>query len=304
MSSSDANTAPTKPPFAVSAAIGSIAGATSKTATAPVERVRLLLQMSSSSTASSSSAGAAVLKQEGATGLWRGNGLAVARAMLQKGLLFATQDQLRVALGSDTAAGAVAGATAAGLTYPLDLLRTRLAGQVGRSSFSAVAQQALAISRQGGGILSLWGGASATLFGGVVFEGARFGVFGWLRRREAEEGLQRRNSGSGERNALWTMLLGPTALGTLASLTAGNFIYPNDTIRRRLQTLEGRGETYAEAAGHLLREGGVARLYRGIGLYNLKAAPSAAVQFFTYFELKRAYLHFSGADAKSGSRST
>ena len=85
MSSSDANTAPTKPPFAVSAAIGSIAGATSKTATAPVERVRLLLQMSSSSTASSSSAGAAVLKQEGATGLWRGNGLAVARAMLPLG---------------------------------------------------------------------------------------------------------------------------------------------------------------------------------------------------------------------------
>ena len=194
----------------------------------------------------------------------------------------------------------MAGATAAGVTYPLDLLRTRLAGQVGGHRFTAVAQQAVALARSGGP-LALWAGASATLFGGVVFEGARFGVFGWLRRREAEEGLQRRNSGSGERSALWTMLLGPTALGTLASLTAGNFIYPNDTIRRRLQTLEGRGETYAEAAGHLLREGGVARLYRGIGLYNLKAAPSAAVQFFTYFELKRAYLHFSGADAKSGS---
>ena len=296
------------PSYASAFGMGAVSGAAAKTATAPLERVRLVLQTSTQNNAAASSFARAnfveVLRAEGVLGLWRGNALGVARAVLTKGTLFATQDHLSAALGSDASAGALAGVCAHVPAYPLDLLRTRLAGQVGRSSFSAVAQQALAISRQGGGILSLWGGASATLFGGVVFEGARFGVFGWLRRREAEEGLQRRNSGSGERSALWTMLLGPTALGTLASLTAGNFIYPNDTIRRRLQTLEGRGETYAEAAGHLLREGGVARLYRGIGLYNLKAAPSAAVQFFTYFELKRAYLHFSGADAKSASRST
>ena len=84
--------------WSVSAGIGAIAGATSKTITAPVERVRLLLQMSSKETASSS-ATAAVLRHEGASGLWRGNGLAVARAMVQKGLLFATQDSLRGMLG-------------------------------------------------------------------------------------------------------------------------------------------------------------------------------------------------------------
>ena len=85
--------------WSVSAGIGAIAGATSKTVTAPVERVRLLLQMSSKATASSSATAGAVLRTEGASGLWRGNGLAVARAMVQKGLLFATQDSLRGMLG-------------------------------------------------------------------------------------------------------------------------------------------------------------------------------------------------------------
>ena len=301
MSSSDANTAPTKPPFAVSAAIGSIAGATSKTATAPVERVRLLLQMSSPSTASPPPAGAAVLKQEGATGLWRGNGLAVARAMLQKGLLFATQDQLRVALGSDTAAGAVAGATAAGLTYPLDLLRTRLAGQVGRSSFSAVAQQALAISRQGGGILSLWGGASATLFGGVVSRGRALRRL-WLaaaarggggpaaaeqRQRRAQRPVDHAARADGARHP--------------GEPHGGQFYLPQrhdtpaaaDARRARRDVCGGGGPPAARG-----RRGAPLPRHRAL---QLKAAPSAAVQFFTYFELKRAYLHFSGADAKSGS---
>ena len=169
--------------------------------------------------------------------------------------------------------------------------RTRLAGRVGSVPFSAVAQQALSLTH-GGGVLALWSGVSATLFGGVVFEGVRFGVFGWARdRRKAHVA-----AAGGEESVLMRMLLGPAMLGTFASLVAGNIIYPNDTVRRRLQTLEGRGETYAQATAHLMREGGLARLYRGIGLYNLKAAPSAAVQFFTYHELKRLVLAFQQRD--------
>ena len=187
---------------------------------------------------------------------------------------------------SDTLAGSVAGATAAGLTYPLDLLRTRLAGQVGGMNLAAVSQQAMALTRSGGGPLALWAGASATLFGGVVFEGVRFGLFGVLRtwRKDAAAAG---SSGGGSEGVLARIFLGPAGLGTFASLVAGNLIYPNDTVRRRLQLVEGRGESYFVAATHLVREGGISRLYRGIGLYNLKAAPSAAVQFFTYHELKR-----------------
>ena len=65
-------------------------------------------------------------------------------------------------------------------------------------------------------------------------------------------------------------MFGPAVGGMIASLIAGNVIYPNDTVRRRLQTVAGHSETYAQATRALLAEGGLPRLYRGIALYQLK----------------------------------
>ena len=102
---------------------GAIAGAASKTFVAPLERIRLLLQTANGG-GSASNGLRAVLTKEGAVGLWRGNGLAVARATLQKGTLFATQDTLHKVCGNHAVAGAAAGLMAGTLTYPLDLIRT------------------------------------------------------------------------------------------------------------------------------------------------------------------------------------
>ena len=102
-----------------------------------VEAARIKLRKSDISASSSFSA---VMRHEGAAGLWRGNGLAVMRAMMQNGCVFGTQDHLRIALGSDMFAGAIAGLTAGAFTYPLDLLRTRHAGQVGSGSLVEVAR--------------------------------------------------------------------------------------------------------------------------------------------------------------------
>lgn len=134
----------------------------------------------------------------------------------------------------------------------------------------------LAVARESigsnGGLLALWRGASATLAGGVLFEGMRFGAYNQLRQERNERGEAR---------------FGPATSGALASLAAGNIIYPNDTVRRRLQTVSAGGETYLQALTALYREGGLGRLYRGFLLYNLKAVPSAAVQFATYAHLKQ-----------------
>ena len=211
-----------------------------------------------------------ILRKEGALGLWRGNGLAVARATMQKGLLFATQDSLRTSCGSDAFAGGAAGLAAAGVTYPLDLLRTRLAGQVDAGSLVTLVRESVAAR----GPLALFAGASATMMGGVVFESIRFGTYGWLMRAAPQD----------ERG---TAVLGPAMNGVAASLLAGNIIYPNDTVRRRLQMIGGSRETYRQACESLYCEGGVRRLYKGFFLYNLKALPSAFVQFATFHQLKR-----------------
>ena len=45
-----------------------------------------------------------------------------------------------------------------------------------------------------------------------------------------------------------------------------------------------------QAMRGLYSDGGLQRLYRGLILYNIKALPSAAVQFYTYHQLKQLYL--------------
>ena len=277
-------------PISTTVLIGATAGATAKTVVAPLERVRLLMQMANAR--DSARAGlSAVLRSEGAIGLWRGNGLAVVRATLSKGTLFATQDIIATRSGSDMVGGALAGLLAGSLTYPLDLLRTRLAGTVGHATFREVASEVVRVH----GPLALYRGAPATLFGAVTYEGMRFGLYGQLRERGAAAaagGGGGGGGGSGGGGGGWSILtpggiLAPAVYGMIASLIAGNIIYPNDTIRRRLQTATTTGGTYLGATRALLEEGGLRRLYRGCLLYNLKAAPSAGVQFATFNGLKQ-----------------
>lgn len=278
MRSSSSSAAPSWPS---AFGMGAVSGAAAKTATAPLERVRLVLQTSTQNNAAASSFARAnfveVLRAEGVLGLWRGNALGVARAVLTKGTLFATQDHLSAALGSDASAGALAGVCAHVPAYPLDLLRTRIAGAVGaEASITAVLGEVL----RSGGVLALYRGAPATAGGAIAYEGTRFGVFGALTDGE-------------------TSPAGAAGVGVAASLVAGAVCYPNDTIRRKQQwSLDSPG--YLSTFRELLAEGGAPRIYRGLPLYLAKVAPAAAVQFGTYHLLKRLHRKYSGGGGDGG----
>ncbi|GKV03635.1 hypothetical protein SLEP1_g15910 [Rubroshorea leprosula] len=124
---------------------GGAAGAFAKTAVAPLERVKILLQ---TRTEGFQSLGVyqslkKVLKHEGVLGFYKGNGVSVLRIVPYAALHFMTYEQYRLwilnnypAFGSgpvvDLLAGSVAGGTAVLCTYPLDLARTKLAYQASR----------------------------------------------------------------------------------------------------------------------------------------------------------------------------
>ena len=262
--------------WAASFGVGALAGALSKTAVAPLDRLRLVQQTTAAPTQGNAAGARALVHSEGAAGLWRGNGLAVSRATMTKGILLASQDALSRELGSDAAAGSIAGLLAHGPTYPLDVLRTRVAASVGKAPGDLLPLAAGIVRREG--VLALYRGAGATAGGAIVFEGSRFGIFGRLRERVDASGVL----------PAWLV---PALCGTVASLTAGLLLYPNDTIRRRLQYGRREGgaleEGYVATARTLVREGGVARLFRGLPLYLAKAAPAAAVQFGAFHYLKR-----------------
>jgi hypothetical protein len=125
---------------------GGVAGGLSKTAVAPLERIKILYQIKHGNFQSMGVCRSlsCIAKTEGLRGLYKGNGASVLRIVPYAALHFAAYEQYRhwiidgvPAAGTgpvvDLVAGSLAGGTAVLCTYPLDLARTRLAYQVSES---------------------------------------------------------------------------------------------------------------------------------------------------------------------------
>jgi len=82
--------------------------------------------------------------------------------------------------------------------------------------------------------------------------------------------------------------------GALAGIAGGAIMYPNDTVRRRMQVAGAmRGSEGdrvftgpLDCARDTYRRGGVRRFYRGIGPYLVRMVPNAAIQFAVYESLR------------------
>ena len=174
---------------------GGLAGAVAKTAIAPLERVRLLAQ-----TGQGGSAGAVytlrkVITNEGVAALWRGNTVNVVRMIPNKCVLLACSDLYQDAFRRKEVssfwrggiAGAFAGATAILFTYPLDLVRTRMAGFLlqpgGTTRYETILETMAIISREEG-VRALFRGIMPTLLGSFPYEGEHAPASRSLRSRK------------------------------------------------------------------------------------------------------------------------
>eukprot|EP00898_Chlorokybus_atmophyticus_P005296 jgi/Chlat1/5768/Chrsp387S00874 len=259
----------------------SLASVAAATAVAPVERVRLLLQVRKGKALRS--ALAAIRADRLLTGLYRGNGVNMLRvlpaAALQlviyeaaTGAHFATApkhlDRERLPAIQAAAAGALAGTIATIATYPLDTARTRV----------AVSTSTLSVLRKAG----MWRGLGPTLLGAAPMYAVHYCTYEVLRPL-----LPRLNDGSGRptREAL-------TAAALLASALAQLAVYPLDTIRHRMQAgavVGNRVWAHASAvavAKHVWREEGILGYYRGAIPNLVKLVPSALVAYYAYENMR------------------
>ncbi|RDX64733.1 Calcium-binding mitochondrial carrier protein SCaMC-1, partial [Mucuna pruriens] len=116
---------------------GGIAGGISRTATAPLDRLKVVLQVQTAR-ASIMPAVMKIWKQDGLLGFFRGNGLNVVKVAPESAIKFYAFEMLKKVIGeaqgnkSDIGtagrlfAGGMAGAVAQAAIYPLDLIKTRL----------------------------------------------------------------------------------------------------------------------------------------------------------------------------------
>ncbi|KAF2231554.1 mitochondrial deoxynucleotide carrier [Viridothelium virens] len=284
---------------------GAIAGLVSRFCVAPLDVIKIRLQLQSHSLSDPLSHHGlqgpiykgtfntlkAILRQEGITALWKGNIPAELLYIAYGAIQFTTYRSTTQLLHQlppsyrlpNTAeafvSGAASGTLATTCTYPLDLLRTRFAAQGVDRVYSGLLFSVREIAANEG-FRGFFQGLSAGVGQIVPYMGLFFTFYETLRLSLGHLDLP-----FGSRDA---------AAGIAASVAAKTAVFPLDTVRKRLQV---QGPTrvryvhrnipqYAGGVTSTLRaiiqREGRRGLYRGLTVSLLKAAPTSAVTMWTY----------------------
>jgi solute carrier family 25 phosphate transporter 23/24/25/41 len=280
--------------------IGGIAGAASRTCTAPVERVRVML-MSSSGGKSAGQLLRGVLKEDGVAGLWRGNGAKVTKVIPSSAIQFFFYNQtkelfLRLREGKAAAqgggkkgahaeisaaerllAGGISAIAATLTTYPLDTIGSQMAVAGGaKGGLVEVGKQIV----ERGGVGGLYRGLSATVASDVWGIGVGFFLY------DTVNAAFKQTFGRAPR-AHEKGMVG----GTCACLSM-SLAMPLEVVmtRMRVQGLPGYPVVYKSALDCLrtvAREEGVRALWRGIVPAYLKVFPMIFTSYFVFETLSK-----------------
>ncbi|CAA0832839.1 Probable envelope ADP-ATP carrier protein-chloroplastic [Striga hermonthica] len=267
-------------------AAGAIAGAAAKTVIAPLDRVKILMQTRGLRIGQNAAKGLGfsealtlIGKEEGIKGYWKGNLPQVIRVIPYSAVqLFAYETYKKLFQGKDgelsviarLAAGACAGMTSTLVTYPLDVLRLRLAVEPGYRTMTQVAVSMLKEE----GVGSFYNGLGPSLIGIAPYIAVNFCIFD-LVKKSLPEKYQNRTQAT---------------LGTaLVSATVATLIcYPLDTVRRQMQMKGTPYVTVLDAFSGIVACDGLPGLYRGFVPNALKSLPNS--RFMTFLSL----LHLHG----------
>jgi len=286
-------------------AAGGISGAVAKTATAPIERVKLIIQtqdanplIKSGQVARYTGIGdcfARVYSEQGLKAFWRGNFVNVLRYFPTQAFNFAFKDTIKALFPKyspktdfglfflvNMASGGLAGAGSLCIVYPLDYARTRLASDVGagQKSFNGLADCLIKTAKGPSGILGLYNGFGVSVAGIIPYRGVYFGMF---------DSLMGLNPYRKEKNIIG--LASKFAVAQVTAITAGYASYPFDTIRRRLQMQSEKPQSEwlykgtVDCFWKILKEEGTSALFKGAGANALRTVGSALV-LVLYGEIK------------------
>jgi len=232
--------------------IGGISAAVSKTVVAPIERVKLLLQVQDASSSIKpedrfngiQDCFSRVIKEQGFASLWRGNMANVIRYFPTQALNFACKDFYKTIFNpydpkkqpgmffvGNCASGGAAGATSLCVVYPLDFARTRLAADVGQGAdreFTGLVNCLQKIFNKEGPA-GLYRGFGISVVGIVAYRASYFGMF------DTGKVMLFPDMKNANILAVW-------GFAQTVTVSAGVVSYPLDTVRRRLMMDSGRAE--------------------------------------------------------------
>lgn len=295
---------------------GGVAGGVSRTAVAPLERLKILLQVQNPHSIKYNGTVQGlkyIWRTEGLRGLFKGNGTNCARIVPNSAVKFFSYEQAakgilwayRQQTGDEDAqlspllrlgAGACAGIIAMSATYPMDMVRGRITVQTEKSPYQYRGMfHALGTVYREEGFRALYRGWLPSVIGVVPYVGLNFAVYeslkDWL--------LQTNPLGLAKDNELHVVTR--LGCGAIAGTIGQTVAYPLDVIRRRMQMVgwshadsivTGKSKEALQYNGMIdafrktVRHEGVGALYKGLVPNSVKVVPSIAIAFVTYEVVK------------------
>lgn len=277
---------------------GGGSGVISKTLIAPLERVKILNQIEGMHQEPPKYKGVFhtlrfVIKEEGFLALFRGNGANVVRVIPNYGLKFAFNDSIKALVKkpgqSDKdlsfyqmmMSGTMAGTMQICITYPLEVVRTRLTlahDQMTGPPYRGI-MDCFRRSVRAEGMSCLYKGIGPTFISGAPYTGLTMAFYEVFKQYFPSN----LDGSSTTSSKLWC--------GALAGLVAQTVTYPGDTVRRRMQTngMLGTERVYInswDACKKIWSNEGWRAFFKGMTANTVRCIPGTAIQFASYEIIK------------------
>ncbi|KAL7139795.1 hypothetical protein ABFS83_09G077000 [Erythranthe nasuta] len=263
---------------------GGVAGAASRTATAPLDRLKVILQVQTTR-ASIGPAVQSIWKEGGLLGFFRGNGINVLKVAPESAIKFYTYEKLKSVIGDSNgdigtlgrlASGGLAGAVAQTSIYPMDLVKTRLQTYVcesGKVPNLGKLSREIWVKE---GPRALYKGLIPSLLGIIPYAGIDLAAYETLKDMSRKHILH-----DGEPGPLVQL-----SCGTVSGALGATCVYPLQVVRTRMQAERIRC-SMSEVFRRTFQMEGLRGFYKGLFPNLLKVVPSASITYLVYEAMKK-----------------
>lgn len=235
--------------FVTNFLLGGTAGCISKTLTAPIERVKLIMQTQDGNIHIKNgeiprysgivNCFSRVYAEQGIKSFWAGNFTNCLRYFPTQAFNFAFKDGIKNLFPAysskenfvkfllvNVASGGLAGASSLVIVYPLDYARTRLGSEVSknRRDFKGLGDCLVKTVKGPKGFFGLYNGFGTSVVGIIPYRGTYFGLYDTLKSKNPYKDQYG-----------FMGLLSRFGVAQFTAITAGYASYPFDTVRRRMQ---------------------------------------------------------------------
>ncbi|XP_045133974.1 calcium-binding mitochondrial carrier protein SCaMC-2-like isoform X4 [Portunus trituberculatus] len=275
---------------------GGVAGMVSRTCTAPLDRLKVYLQVHGSKHSSLVSCFKYFLKEGGIKSLWRGNGINVLKIAPESAIKFAAYEQAKrmvlqfggrkereLTIFERFVAGSFAGGISQSTIYPLEVLKTRLTLRKTGQYKNAVDAAKKIYKNEG--LRSFYRGYIPNLLGIIPYAGIDLAIYETLKKTYIEHH-------AGDVNPSVFVI---TACGAMSSSCGQIASYPLALVRTRLQAqviapgvVHSVPVTMVGLFKHIFATEGLVGLYRGITPNFMKVAPAVSISYVVYEKCRQA----------------